>query len=118
MLTMAHSCNTSDRGSWKESYRSSDSVESAEDSVDSDHSSSSSGGGGGLNGLQKSNSHLPGPIGCITTNRVSAVIRPERKMPPIDPLQFVKVKKNDLCIKVCLIEFDKKKCHKNLFLLL
>lgn len=108
MLTMSHTCNASDRGGggWKESYRSTDSVESTEESADSDHSSSSSsrnaqtGGGSPGAGNNGPNSAPHQPIGCITTHRVSTVIRPERKMPPIDPLQFVKVKKNDLCIKV------------------
>nr|XP_046918839.1 putative uncharacterized protein DDB_G0277255 isoform X2 [Dermatophagoides farinae] len=90
MLTMSH--NASERGSWKESYRSSDSVESSEDS---DNSSTNSSLNGSSN-RQNSNSHLPPPIGCITTHRVSAVIRPEIKIPPIDPLQFVKIQKNEL----------------------
>lgn len=92
---MSH--NASERGSWKESYRSSDSVESSEDS---DNSSTNSSLNGSSN-RQNSNSHLPPPIGCITTHRVSAVIRPEIKIPPIDPLQFVKIQKNELSKTVC-----------------
>lgn len=42
------------------------------------------------------------PGGCITTHSVSSVIRPGCKMPRNDPLQFVKIVKNDLCKKVCI----------------
>ena len=104
MLAMSRSCNVvSEQGSnngggaWKEScYRSTaDSVESYEDSVDSDNSSSSSHAS-----ASRSASNSQPPIGCITTHSVSAVIRPEKKMPPIDPLQFVKIQKNELSKKV------------------
>lgn len=107
MLTMSHSINASERGSWKESYRSGDSVETNSSSEESDNSSS--GGGSVVSARQQtgnggtstgSSSHLQPPIGCITTHSVSAVIRPERKMPPIDPLQFVKIQKNELSKKV------------------
>lgn len=91
---MSHTCNASEQGSWKDSYRSTaDSVESFEDSVDSDNSSTSS-----SSARQSANNQTP-PIGCITTHSVSAVIRPEKKMPPIDPLQFVKIQKNELSKK-------------------
>ncbi|XP_075677286.1 uncharacterized protein LOC113792499 isoform X2 [Dermatophagoides pteronyssinus] len=102
MLTMSHNASV-EHGSWKESFHrsSNDSVESSSD--DSDNSSSSTNsslnGGGGVNSRpnNNSNSHLQQPpIGCITTHRVSAVIRPEIKIPPIDPLQFVKIQKNEL----------------------
>lgn len=99
MLTMSRSCNAaSEQGSsngWKETYRSTaESVESFEDSADSDNSSSSSHAS-----RSQSGSSLQPPIGCITTHSVSAVIRPEKKMPPIDPLQFVKIQKNELSKK-------------------
>ena len=104
MLTMSRSCNAaSEQGSsngWKETYRSTaESVESFEDSADSDNSSSSSHAS-----RSQSGSSLQPPIGCITTHSVSAVIRPEKKMPPIDPLQFVKIQKNELSKKVILNE--------------
>ncbi|KAH9425933.1 LIM domain only protein 7 [Dermatophagoides pteronyssinus] len=108
MLTMSHNASV-EHGSWKESFHrsSNDSVESSSSSSDdSDNSSSSTnsslnGGGGNSrpnnNNNSNSNSHLQQPpIGCITTHRVSAVIRPEIKIPPIDPLQFVKIQKNEL----------------------
>lgn len=99
MLTMSHSCDAASEqgsGGWKEPYRSTaESVESFEDSVDSDNSSSSS-----QASRSQSCSSLKPPIGCITTHSVSAVIRPEKKIPPMDPLQFVKIQKNELSKKV------------------
>lgn len=40
------------------------------------------------------------PGGVVTTHSVSAVIRPESKLPRTDPLQFVKISNNELSKKV------------------
>ena len=49
-------------------------------------------------GRRISGEDIPGA--CITTHSVSSVIRPGCKMPKVDPLQFVKIKNNDLSKKV------------------
>ena len=51
------------------------------------------------------------PGGVVTTHSVSAVIRPESKLPRTDPLQFVKISNNELSKKVRKIKMTIKSFH-------